>query len=93
MPAGVRGEPGVKEIRHYRNADGKLLVDITRSLRASERSKAAPLANLRGGPCVVPAGITLTCGFLSLRAFLILEKPGSTYRLQLTLLSMPRRLR
>ena len=58
MPAGVRGEPGVEKIRHYRNADGKLLVDITRSLRASERSKAAPLANLRGGPCVVPAGIT-----------------------------------
>ena len=44
MPAGVRGEPGVEKIRHYRNADGKLLVDITRSLRAtsSERSKAAP---------------------------------------------------
>ena len=63
MPAGVRGEPGVEKIRHYRNADGKLLVDITRSLRASEWSKAAPLANLRGGPCVVPAGITLTCGF------------------------------
>ena len=41
MPAGVRREPGVKKIRHYRNADGKLLVDITRSLRASERSKAA----------------------------------------------------
>ena len=56
MPAGVRGEPGVEKIRHYRNADGKLLVDITRSLRASERSKAAPpLANLRGGPCVVPS--------------------------------------
>ena len=65
MPAGVRGEPGVEKIRHYRNADGKLLVDIARSLGASERSKAAPLANLRGGPCVVPAGITLTCGFLS----------------------------
>ena len=65
MPAGVRGEPGVEKIRHYRNADGKLLVDITRGLRASERSKAAPLANLRGGPCVVPAEIALTCSFLS----------------------------
>ena len=42
MPAGVRGEPGVEKIRHYRNADGKLLVDITRGLGASERSKAAP---------------------------------------------------
>ena len=69
MPAGVRREPGVKKIRHYRNADGKLLVEITRSLRASERSKAAPLANLRGGPCVVPAGITLACGFLSVQFF------------------------
>ena len=34
MPAGVRGEPGVEKIRHYRNADGKLLVFLTRSLRA-----------------------------------------------------------
>ena len=25
-PWGVRGEPGVEKIRHYRNADGKLLV-------------------------------------------------------------------
>ena len=25
-PAGARGEPGVEKIRHYRNADGKLLV-------------------------------------------------------------------
>ena len=30
MPAGVRGEPGVKKIRHYRNADGKLLVESIR---------------------------------------------------------------
>ena len=35
MPAGVRGEPGVEKIRHYRNADGKLLVHITRSLEAN----------------------------------------------------------
>ena len=65
VPAGARGEPGVEKIRHYRNADGKLLVASLGAWRASERSKAAPLANLRGGPCVVPAGITLTCGFLS----------------------------
>ena len=69
MPAGVRGEPGVKKIRHYRNADGKLLVDITRSLRASERSRAAPFGQFArpeaasGPPCLPfcqaqPAGIS-----------------------------------
>ena len=37
MPAGVRGEPGVEKIRHYRNADGKLLVA---SLGAWELTRA-----------------------------------------------------
>ena len=40
MPAGVRGEPGVEKIRHYRNADGKLLVDITRSLESSRAEQS-----------------------------------------------------
>ena len=81
MPAGVRGGPGVEKIRHYQNADGKLLVDITRSLRASERSRAAPLANLLGGPCVVPAGITysLLCGFIF---------HGSSFAIDLTTLRL-----
>ena len=42
MPAGVRGEPGVKKIRHYRNADGKLLVASLGAWRASERRRARP---------------------------------------------------
>ena len=65
MPVGVRGEPGVEKIRHYRNADGKLLVDITRSLRArASEAERVPLVNLRGRPCVVPAGITLWFSFM-----------------------------
>ena len=41
-------------------------MDITRSLRArASEAERVPLVILRGRPCVVPAGITLTCGFLS----------------------------
>ena len=65
MPAGVRREPGVEKIRHYRNADGKLLVFLTRSLRArASEAERVPLVNLRGRPCVVPAGITLWFSFM-----------------------------
>ena len=40
-------------------------LESTGGARAAAK-KAAPLANLRGGPCVVPAGITYSvcCGFL-----------------------------